>query len=73
MQEITSTRRQSRKVFWADYECEGCMIRVVIGYEDPNFYLNLVATIKCSDCGESTSSLGQKTINNLRIPEGDVV
>ena len=50
IKEITS---QSRRDFWADYECEHCgHIHKGTGYDDANFHQNVIPKMKCPECGK---------------------
>ena len=69
IKEITS---QNRRDFHAVYVCEGCGHEEKgSGYDDSNFHNNVIPTMTCSKCGESSKSLGVK-IEPLKplYPEG---
>lgn len=49
-----------RRDFHADYKCEGCgyMVKGKAGYDDTNFYDNVIPNMKCPSCGKSRNDLG---------------
>lgn len=50
IKEITS---QSRRDFYAIYQCEHCGFEVKeSGYDDDNFHRNVVPNMVCSECGK---------------------
>lgn len=57
IKEITS---QSRRDFYAIYECEGCgnITKEKSGYDDRNFHDNVIPSFKCESCGKSRNELG---------------
>jgi transcription elongation factor Elf1 len=47
---------QSRRDFYAVYECEHCgHERSGSGYDDSNFHDNVIPNMKCEKCGKSAS------------------
>jgi len=51
IKKITS---QSRRDFYAIYECEHCGHTMWgHGYDDANFHHNVIPGMKCSDCGKT--------------------
>lgn len=51
IKEITS---QSRRDFWAIYECEHCAATERgSGYDDANFHRNVIPQMKCKACGKT--------------------
>jgi hypothetical protein len=56
--EITKTYDWSRRDFSYDAKCEHCgnIDKHRRGYDDANYYNNVIPKIKCSKCGESTES-----------------
>jgi transcription elongation factor Elf1 len=53
IKEITS---QSRRDFWATYECEHCgHTEKGSGYDDANFHNNVIPTIACTACGKTAA------------------
>lgn len=57
---IREIKRQYRRDFYADFECEGCgyIERDHPGYDDANYHRNVVPTLKCPLCGKSAIDLG---------------
>jgi len=57
---IKNINSQSRRDFYADYECEGCghIDKHKNGYDDYNFHHNVIPNMKCPKCGKSTIDLG---------------
>ena len=52
IKEITS---QSRRDFYAIYECEHCgHTEKGSGYDDDNFHRNVIPNMKCGKCGEKS-------------------
>lgn len=50
IKEITS---QTRRDFYAIYECEHCgATKKASGYDDDNFHRNVIPQLKCDDCGQ---------------------
>lgn len=49
---------QSRRDFWADFECQFCghVEKDVRGYDDANYHNNVIPTFVCPKCGKSTNS-----------------
>lgn len=73
---ITNIISQHRRDFTFEATCEGCG-HVQIndsGYDDANYYDNVVPNQKCKKCGESTNSLGE-TPDKItpRVPPGLVI
>lgn len=64
---------QSRRDFWATYQCEFCehLEKNVSGYDDSNFHTNVTPKMKCKSCGESTLSKGGDVQEvKTKYPEG---
>ncbi len=61
---------QSRRDFYADYECEHCghVEKNQSGYDDANFHQNVIPKMKCGECGE-TSSENYRPLQT-KYPEG---
>lgn len=59
---IKERLRQSRRDFWATYECEGCghITKKQLGYDDRNFHDNVIPNMKCPECEKSRNDLGIK-------------
>lgn len=55
---ITKTYGWNRRDFYYDAECEHCGEKTTnnSGYDDFNYYNNVVPDIKCKSCGESSNS-----------------
>jgi len=50
---INKLINQHRRDFTAEYICEHCGYAYVgSGYDDNNFHVNVIPTMKCPDCGE---------------------
>ena len=51
---IKQILRQSRRDFWADYECEHCghIDQNQEGYDDEHFHKNVIPKMKCPKCGK---------------------
>lgn len=50
---IKTIHSQSRRDFYADYECEHCgHVKRGSGYDDDNFHRNVIPSMKCDDCGK---------------------
>jgi len=48
---------QSRRDFWAIYECEHCgHEEKSSGYDDTNFHQNVIPQMKCAKCGKIAPS-----------------
>ena len=53
---IQKIESQSRRDFYAIYECEHCgFTKRGYGYDDDNFHRNVIPTMKCDKCGEIAS------------------
>ena len=49
---------QHRRDFKAIYECQGCGHECEGGgYDDANFHENVIPSMRCPKCGESTETL----------------
>lgn len=57
---ITNTYDWHRRDFRYDAECEFCghKTRKNSGYDDSNYYNNVLPDMKCSECGKSTKEHG---------------
>jgi len=53
---IKKINSQSRRDFYADYECEHCgnIKKNSSGYDDANFHNNVIPKMKCSKCGKTS-------------------
>ena len=51
---IKTIESQSRRDFWAIYECEHCgHTERGSGYDDANFHQNVIPKMKCEQCGKT--------------------
>ncbi len=51
---IKTIESQSRRDFYAIYECEHCgYTERGSGYDDANFHQNVIPTMKCKQCGKT--------------------
>jgi Zn finger protein HypA/HybF involved in hydrogenase expression len=59
---ITKTYSWHRRDFCYDAKCENCNHETKdnSGYDDSNYYNNVIPNWKCPKCGESSNSLGTK-------------
>ena len=57
IKKITS---QHRRDFYAEIECESCghVVKNWSGYDDHNYYVNVMPNLKCKSCDKSTNDLG---------------
>lgn len=55
---ITNTYDWNRRDFSYDAQCEHCgnVEKHTGGYDDSNYYNNVVPDMKCGNCGESSNS-----------------
>ena len=50
---------QHRRDFQAVYECEGCgHTREGRGYDDENFHVNVIPSMRCAKCGKTGAEYG---------------
>ncbi len=73
---ITRITGQHRRDFTADMECEFCKATSKLGggYDDANYYNNVIPNMKCKECGGSTNSKGGEADNiTPRVPAGVVI
>jgi hypothetical protein len=69
IKEITS---QSRRDFWAVYECEHCgATKKGRGYDDAYFHQNVIPAMECSVCGKSAGENYRPL--QTKYPEGQQV
>ena len=65
---------QMRRDCYCDLECENCGNKriKVTGYDDGNFWNNVIPDYKCIKCGKSTNDLDIKIKQNIqtKYPEG---
>jgi predicted RNA-binding Zn-ribbon protein involved in translation (DUF1610 family) len=56
---INKITHQHRRDFQAIYECEACGHKCEgRGYDDDNFHRNVIPTMRCPQCGETSASCG---------------
>ncbi len=57
---ITKTYNWNRRDFYFDATCEHCgaVEKDNSGYDDDNYYNNVMPNRKCKSCGESSNSKG---------------
>lgn len=54
---IQTIINQNRRDFEAVYECEHCQAEVIgRGYDDAYFHNNVIPTMKCEKCGQTSPS-----------------
>ena len=52
---IKKIESQSRRDFYAIYECEHCgHMNRESGYDDDNFHRNVIPKMKCGECGKTS-------------------
>ena len=64
---------QHRRDCDVDFECENCGAKETTdsGYDDRNYWDNVVPSFPCKSCGKSTNDLGlDKTFIQTAYPEG---
>ena len=54
---IKKINSQSRRDFWADFECEHCghIEKNVSGYDDAYFHNSVIPEMKCKKCDKKAS------------------
>lgn len=70
---MTKTYNWSRRDFCFDATCEHCNNeeKNISGYDDSNYYNNVVPDIKCKKCGESSNSKTTTAPKSIIIPKHD--
>lgn len=72
---ITNTYSWIRRDFYFDAKCEHCgnVEKGNSGYDDSNYYNNVVPDIKCNKCGESSNSKTVETTapKTISVPRYD--
>lgn len=71
---ITRQFDWSRRDFSYDQKCEHCGHEdkgVRGGYDDDNYYNNVMRGVKCSNCGESSKSKAVDAPSEVIIPRYD--
>lgn len=70
---LTKRTSQTRRDFWADYQCEFCGAeqKDKRGYDDSYYYTHVIPNMVCQRCGKSTIS-GHGTPDSITpvVPEG---
>lgn len=71
--QITKTYGWSRRDFSYDAKCEHCghEEKKGGGYDDSNYYNNVVPQMKCKQCGESSNSKPTDEPKTVVIPRHD--
>lgn len=73
--EITKTYNWNRRDFCFDAKCEHCghEEKNNSGYDDSNYYNNVVPSMKCGKCGESSKSKQKYTSKptSIIVPKYD--
>jgi len=69
---IKTITGQSRRDFWAIYECGHCgHTEKGSGYDDANFHQNVIPNMKCSKCGKKEGDTYRPLAT--KYPEGKVI
>ena len=70
---ITKTYNWNRRDFSYDSQCEHCGHKETnsYGYDDDNYYNNVVPDKKCGKCGESSNSKDNGELKTVTIPKYD--
>lgn len=70
---ITKTYNWNRRDFYFDSECEHCEYKETnrSGYDDSNFYNNVIPDRKCGRCGESSNSKETDSPKMVIVPKYD--
>jgi len=65
---ITNTYNWLRRDFTHDMECEFCraVVKKVSGYDDDNYYNNVIPSKKCNKCGESSNSMSTYPLPKIK-------
>ena len=68
---ITKTYNWNRRDFYFDAKCELCgnEEKEHGGYDDSNYYNNVVPNMKCGKCGESSNSKESSEPKSVIIPK----
>ena len=69
---VTKRYNQHRRDVTVDLECENCQAtKTVRGYDDTNYWVNVVPNFKCDECGKSSKDLGIRPESiGTKYPEG---
>lgn len=70
---IKKINSQSRRDFWADFECEHCehVEKNVSGYDDAYFHREVIPKMECKKCGKTAPDDYRPL--TTKYPEGAVV
>ena len=70
---ITNTYNWNRRDFCYDAKCEHCghQQKESGGYDDSNYYNNVVPDLKCNACGESSNSKPNTAPKTIIITKHD--
>jgi len=70
---ITKTYNWSRRDFSYDSTCEHCghIEKNGSGYDDSNYYNNVMPQVKCKKCGESSISKETDAPKTIVVPKYD--
>lgn len=68
---IIKTYKWNRRDFYYDQKCEHCghVEKNSSGYDDANYYNNVVSNEKCTQCGESSNSKISNEPKSIIIPK----
>lgn len=68
---IKKTYNWNRRDFYYDAECEHCgnISKNNSGYDDSNYYNNVVPDMKCGKCGESSNSKETEVPKSIVLPK----
>jgi len=71
---IKKINSQTRRDFYADYECEHCgfIEKNKAGYDDDNFHRNVIPAMKCPSCGKTANKEDYRPLTT-KYPEGMTV
>jgi len=69
---VTKRYNQHRRDLSIDMECENCgATSSTRGYDDTNYWVNVVPNSKCDECGKSSKDLGIRPESiGTKYPEG---
>lgn len=71
---ITKTYNWNRRDFHFDAKCEHCgheQKDAGYGYDDSNYYNNVIPSMECKKCGESSNSKETDAQKTVVIPKYD--
>ncbi len=70
---IIKTYNWNRRDFYFDAECEHCkeIMSQNSGYDDSNYYNNVIPDMECSTCKESSNSKSNEEPKTITIPKYD--